>query len=210
MRRLLGNPKPKVPGVTLDQAAQRMDDRVVAYDQKIAACDQQLLAIKEKMKTARGSASTSLKQQALRVLKQKKMYEQQRDAMSGQSFNVQQASFATQGMKDAQVTVDAMRLGVTEMKAAYKKVKVSDVDALQDEMEDMMEMTGEIQEALGRSYGVGEVDEADLEDELASLGDELTADSTPSYLTALQSQPVPTSDPSAAPGSRVAAPPSTI
>lgn len=34
---------------------------------------------------------------------------------------------------------------------------------LQDQLEDMMEEAGEIQEALGRSYGTPEIDEEDLE-----------------------------------------------
>ena len=72
---------------------------------------------------------------------------------------------------------------------------------IQDEMEDMLEQANEIQEALGRSYGVPDsVDEADLEAGIASvdvapllklwaeldaLGDDLLQDEMegePSYL----------------------------
>jgi hypothetical protein len=38
-----------------------------------------------------------------RILKQKKMYENQRDQLSQQSFNMEQSNFAIQGMKDTQV-----------------------------------------------------------------------------------------------------------
>lgn len=34
---------------------------------------------------------------------------------------------------------------------------------LQDELEDMMEQANEVQEVLGRSYGVPDVDESELE-----------------------------------------------
>lgn len=34
---------------------------------------------------------------------------------------------------------------------------------LQDDMEDMLEMADEVQETLGRSYGMPELDEGDLE-----------------------------------------------
>lgn len=37
------------------------------------------------------------------------------------------------------------------------------IQDLQDQLEDMMEDAGEIQEALGRSYGTPEIDEDDLE-----------------------------------------------
>ena len=45
-------------------------------------------------------------QKALRVLKQKKMYEQQRENLMAQSFNMEQANFATQMLKDTKVTVN--------------------------------------------------------------------------------------------------------
>jgi hypothetical protein len=35
---------------------------------------------------------------------------------------------------------------------------------MQDEMSDLMEQSNEIQESLGRSYDVGEIDEGELED----------------------------------------------
>lgn len=230
MRRLIGSGKPKAPGMTLDEASARMDTRVAALDQKIAQCDTQLVGIKQKMKSARGSQLASLKQQALRILKQRKMYENQRGMMDAQSFNVQQASFTQQSMQDAALTVDAMRAGAQAMRQTFKTVKVDDVEALQDDMQvsflllssvlfpsadnilpprqDLMDQSSEIQEALGRSYALDGVDEADLEGELAELGEELEADSMPSYLSAMQTPSVPAAEPAApAPAARVPAGP---
>uniref|UniRef100_A0A2K6U023 Charged multivesicular body protein 5 n=1 Tax=Saimiri boliviensis boliviensis TaxID=39432 RepID=A0A2K6U023_SAIBB len=62
-----------------------------------------------------------------------------------------------------QKRVDAMKLGVKEMKKAYKQVKIDQIEDLQDQLEDMMEDANEIQEALSRSYGTPELDEDDLE-----------------------------------------------
>lgn len=53
---------------------------------------------------------------------------------------------------------------------------------MQDELEDMLEQANEVQEAMGRSYGVPDVDEADLEAELEALTDELSLDTDTSYL----------------------------
>jgi charged multivesicular body protein 5 len=54
------------------------------------------------------------------------------------------------------------------------------------DMEDMIEQANEIQESLGRSYGVpDEVDEMDLQAELDALGlddDPIGEGETPSYL----------------------------
>ena len=39
-----------------------------------------------------------------------------------------------------------------------------------------MDMANDIQESLGQSYGIGDVDEGDLEAELDALGDEMEMD----------------------------------
>ena len=57
-----------------------------------------------------------------------------------------------------------------------------------DELADLMDMTEEVNEALGASLGQDDFDETELDDELAALGDELLApdaDAAPSYLDAV-------------------------
>jgi hypothetical protein len=46
-----------------------------------------------------------LKQKALRVLRQKKTYEQQYMQLQQQSFNMEQQNYGLQSLKDTQVTV---------------------------------------------------------------------------------------------------------
>ena len=41
---------------------------------------------------------------------------------------------------------------------------------MQDELEDLTEMSNEIQEVMGRSYGMPELDDDELEAELDALG----------------------------------------
>jgi hypothetical protein len=57
---------------------------------------------------------------------------------------------------------------------------------LQDDLSDMLEDANEVQEALGRSYGMPDVDEDELEAELDALGDEFALDEDSSYLGELQ------------------------
>ena len=124
------------------------------------------------------------------------MYESQRENLANQSFNMEQANFATQMLKDTKVTVDAMKTGVKEMKREYKKVNIDQIEDLQDDLEDMLEQANEVQEAMGRSYGVPDVDEAELEAELEALTDELSLDTDTSYLDeAVKAPSVPTRDP---------------
>lgn len=49
-------------------------------------------------------------------------------------------------------------------------------------MADMFEQADEVQEALGRTYGMPEVDDDDLQAELDALGDEIALDDDTSYL----------------------------
>ena len=51
----------------------KVDGRVADLDVKIKNLDTQLRQLREQMKTARGPAQNTLKQRALKVLKQKKM-----------------------------------------------------------------------------------------------------------------------------------------
>ncbi|KAI8799220.1 Snf7 family [Cladochytrium replicatum] len=126
----------------------------------------------------------AVKQRALRVLKQKKMYEGQRDALAQQTFNMEQAQFATENLKNTMVTVDAMKMANKELKSQYKKISIDKIERMQDEMEDLLEQANEVQEAIGRTYGLpDDVDEEDLAAELDALGDELLEEEeTPSYL----------------------------
>ena len=65
-----------------------------SIDKKIAKLDQDLMKLKNQMKTMRnGPAKNNVKQKALRILKQKRMYENQRENIAQQSFNMDQVHF---------------------------------------------------------------------------------------------------------------------
>merc|ERR1712158_200551 len=75
-----------------------------------------------------------------------------------------------------------MKLGVKEMKKEFKNVNIDQIEDLQDDLSDMLEDANEVQEALGRTYGMPEIDEDDLEAELDALGDDFALDDDTSYL----------------------------
>jgi charged multivesicular body protein 5 len=197
MNRLFGKGSAKVPPPNLNDCIANVDSRGESIDKKIARLDGELGKYKEQMKKMReGPAKNAIKQKALRVLKQRKMYESQRENLMAQSFNMEQANFATQMLKDTKTTVDAMKMGVKEMKREYKKVNIDDIENLQDDLEDMLEQANDVQEALGRSYGVPDVDESELEAELEALNDDFLADTDTTYLDdAVNAPSVPTRDP---------------
>ena len=190
MKRIFGAKKNVPPPPTLGDASAKLETRTAGLDEKIKKLEVELAGYKEKMKKAKGPALKTLKQRAMAVLKRKKMYESQRDQLAGQAFNVEQTSFAIDSVKDTLTTVDAMKAASKTLKTEFKKVNIDNIEDVQDDLADMMEDMNEVQDALGRSYGIGDdIDEADLDAELACLDDELgmdeldaDADSTPAYL----------------------------
>ncbi|RKO84421.1 Snf7-domain-containing protein [Blyttiomyces helicus] len=165
MNRIFGTAK-KVPPPSIVDAISSTDGRVDSVEVKMRKLDAELMKYREQMRTMReGPAKNAVKQKAMRVLKQKKL-------------------MTTENLKNTLVTVDAMKYANKELKNQYKKINITKIERMQDEMEDLMEQANDIQETLGRSYGLPEdLDEADLEAELDALGDELVEeDEVPSYL----------------------------
>ncbi|KAF9998564.1 hypothetical protein BGZ80_009252 [Entomortierella chlamydospora] len=183
MHRFFGTNK-KTPKPNLTDAITATDLRVDAVEVKIRKLDAELIKYKDQMKKMRdGPAKNSVKAKAMRILKERKLYESQREQLQQQSFNMEQAAFTTENLKNVMTTVDAMKLANQTMKQQYKKVDIDKIEQMQDEMEEIMEQANEIQETLGRSYGVpDDVDEDELEAELDALGDELYEEEEPSYL----------------------------
>ncbi|KAF2357902.1 Snf7 family [Trinorchestia longiramus] len=183
MNRLFGKSKSTGPSPNLTDCIAGVDGRADSIEKKIARLDAELVKYKDQMKKMReGPAKNAVKQKALRVLKQKKMYEQQADNLRQQSFNMEQTNYATQSLKDTKTTVAAMKLGVKDMKKEFKKINIDEIEDLQDDMSDMLEQADEVQEALGRSYGTPELDEDDLQAELDALGDEILMDNDNTFL----------------------------
>ncbi|CAN8269489.1 unnamed protein product [Cochlearia groenlandica] len=188
MRRVFGAKKNTEPPPSIQDASDRISKRGDSVEDKIKKLDVELCKYREQLKKTRpGPAQEAVKARAMRVLKQKKMYEGQRDMLYNQTFNLDQVSFAAEGLKDAQQTMTALKSANKELKGMMKTVKIQDIDNLQDEMMDLMDDSSEIQETLGRSYNVPDgLDEDDLMGELdaleADMGNETEADGMPSYL----------------------------
>lgn len=212
MNRLFGRNKPAAPVPSLGEVGASLDKRVESFDKKIQMLDAELFKYRDQMKKMReGPARNAVQQKALRVLRQKKQYEQQRENLMQQSFNLDQTNFATQMLIETKGTVDAMRAGVKQMKQEYKNINISEIENLQDDMEDMMADAQEVQEALGRTYGVPEVDESELEAELEALGDEMQRENDTSFLDeVLTPTTAPTGEPATAPKAPAAREPTAV
>ncbi|CAI2166274.1 14563_t:CDS:2 [Funneliformis geosporum] len=185
MNRLFGTSK-KTPKPSLPDAIAATDTRVDAVEVKIKKLDAELAKYRDQMKKMRdGPGKNAIKNKALRVLKQKKLYETQREQLQQQSFNMEQACFTNENLRNVISTIDAMQIANKEMQKQYKKIDINKIESIQDDMEDLFEQANDIQESLGRTYGVPEeIDDEELEAELDALGEELNfeEEEEPSYL----------------------------
>lgn len=174
MNRLFGA-KSTTPKPTLGSAISTVETRIESLDVKLAKLTAELTAYQQRLAKMRdGPGKTAIKQKALKVLQQRKMYESQRDQLQQQSWNMEQAGMMQDNLKNTMTTVDAMKTTTKELRRQYGKIDIDKIEKLQDEMADLMDMGNDIQESISRSYDVPEeVDEAELDAELEALGEEV-------------------------------------
>merc|ERR1719482_1332579 len=122
MKRLFGAKKEKAPPPSLSDAVGELEGRGDSIEARIAKLDAQLGKYKAQIKKMRpGPAQQGVKRRALQVLKQKKLYEQQREQVYQQQFNVEQASFAADTVKANIDTVQAMKAAAKDFKQTFGK-----------------------------------------------------------------------------------------
>ncbi|CAL6411096.1 unnamed protein product [Bathycoccus prasinos] len=179
MKRLFGVKK-TVEAPSLEETTGKLDARAQSIDQKIKLIDQQLAKSRDQIKKIRpGPSQDAVKKRALIILKQKKMYEHQRDQLYSQQYNVDSVAFATENAKATVDTVRAMKAASKELKTQFKQKEfdIDKIDSLNDQMADLLEYNEEVQEVLGQSYATPEdIDEDGLMDELDALELDLEED----------------------------------
>lgn len=190
MNRLFGA-KNTAPKPTLTDAVSSIDSRVATLDVKLSKINAELTTYQQKLaKMREGPGKNAIKQKALKLLRQRKQIEAQKDQLETQSWNMEQAAMTTDNLRNTMATVDAMKTANKELKKQYGKINIDKIEGLQDEMADLLDMSSELQDTLSRNYAVPEdVDEAELDAELEALGDEMeyealhgTGEAAPSYL----------------------------
>ena len=171
MQRLFGLSQNKAPKTDLQQAITSTDARADATQVKISRLDAELGRYRDQMKKMReGPGKSAIQQRAIRVLRQKRMYEAQMEQLVQQSFNMEQSVMVTENLRNTMATVDAMQQANKNLKKTYRNVNIDKIEQIQDEMEDLMEQSGALQETLARSYATpDDIDETELEAEREAL-----------------------------------------
>ncbi len=190
MKRLFGRgdkevkPEEQAPPPTLQDAGTRLQQRGETIDARVKKIDDDLMALRKQILATRGATQERLKQRAMQLLKQKKMYEQQQDQILQQQLHVDQMSFTLETMAETKIQLDAMKQAAEVMQKEFKKFNVEEVEKMQDELRDLYEQHEEIQEIMGQTYDVNpmEVDEDDLNEQLNALAFDMEKQKDASYL----------------------------
>ncbi|KAI3404222.2 VPS60 [Candida oxycetoniae] len=192
MNRLFGT-KSAAPKPSLNDAIKGIDERVGSLDVKLSKINSELSTYQQKIARMRdGPGKSALKQKALKLLRQRKQIEAQKDQLESQSWNMSQASMTTDNLQNTMVTINAMKTANRELKKTYGKINIDELENLQDEMLDIIDKSNELQEALSTSYDVpDEISESELDAELEALGEEMDFENemaesgvgVPSYLS---------------------------
>lgn len=169
MYRLFG--RAPAPRADLSGAIASTDDRADSIQVKVSRLDAELGRYRDQMKRMRdGPGKAAVQQRAIRVLRQKRMYEAQLEQLAQQTFNMEQSMMVTENLRNTMTTVDAMQQANRELRRTYGKIDIDRIEQVQDDMEDLLDQSSALQETLSRSYGVPEdIDEAELEAELEAL-----------------------------------------
>lgn len=174
---------------TMSETTDNMEKRVQFLRAKIQECEKDLISFRTQIKNSRGNSQHMVKQRAMQVMKRRKMYSAQLDNLLSQQFNLEQVNFNQQGIQDTLVAMNAMKQAHTAQVAQLKHVNVGQVEDMIDDMHDLMLDMEEVNEVMGRNYGIEDIDEAELDAELIGLDEEMLNENlnqgdvtVPSYL----------------------------
>ena len=107
----------------------QIDSRADSAEKKIIKLDIELKKYKDQLiKMRDGPAKNAVKAKAIRVLKQRKMYEAQVENLRQQAFNMEQTNYTTQSLKDTQATVVAMKDSVKQIKKEFKNINIDNIE----------------------------------------------------------------------------------
>lgn len=159
-------PEPDSLDVTSQKLGERMDQNQLKLDAIDAQLKNQLKIVQE---TRNPAAKASARKKAMMLLKRKKLYENQMNALANTQMNVDSANLSCQMMND---NMNVMKVMAHTVKVQQDTLhQMGGIDKMYDVMDDMQELKeqqDEINEEFQRNYDV-DVEDADLDAELDEL-----------------------------------------
>lgn len=180
---------PSLEDASSSVTSRQIDSRSQDITLKIQDCDRHLDNIKLQIQRATGISLKLAKQKALTILKRRKMYSNQLDALMAQRYAVDYIALQQTSIHDSLGLFKALLQARAIQKQQLSKIQPDNVEDLMLDLQDNTEDIQEINKIMNRDYGLNDFDETQLEDELAELDVELNQESlssnslqVPSYL----------------------------
>merc|ERR1740121_334693 len=121
----------------------------------------------------RANADPSAKSRAVRILKQKRQYEQYRDKLLGMNYNVQNTNFQVEQAEVSMLAAQALKRGSEQLRNCRERLgPAAHLERLGDSIQDATSDLREAHDCLARDMGIGSTAE-DLEAEWLELQAEL-------------------------------------
>lgn len=107
----------------------QIDDQGNMLDARIKSLEVEIIKQRDIMnKSKNPGAHNMAKQRAIRLLQQKKTLENQRMQLMNQSFNMEQAQFATESMRNTMMQVQIMREANQVMASQFGEMDIGDIE----------------------------------------------------------------------------------
>lgn len=175
--RLFGKKKKALPeGPSIADNSRNLEARIQALQGKVAESEADLKTLRDAIRSSRGSTQKMHKQKMMQILKRRNMYAAQLEQLSATQCNLDQVTFSAETIQTTLDSYGALRKANEMQKLQMKKIDLDDLEDAMEDMQDMLMDVGEMNEIMSRSYAVDDIDEDDLEAELAELDQEMLED----------------------------------
>jgi len=117
--------------------------------------------------------ATSNQKAAMNALTRRKMLEKELDKLGGTRTTIETQINAIENVNINYETMKAMKQGAAAMKQIHGSMNADKVDATMDEIQNQIQLSEEISDAISRPVGVAaEIDEDELREELEAMEQE--------------------------------------
>jgi len=129
MNRIFGSGASKTPKHNLNDSISSNDTRIDSIEVKLRKLDAELAKYRDQLKRLReGPGKAAVQKRAMAVLKQKKLYEKQKEDLQAQNYNIESVQMTTDNLRNTMATVDAMKSANKEMKRQYGKLDINKIE----------------------------------------------------------------------------------
>lgn len=125
--------------------------------------------IEENMKLAKAKVAKKDRRGAMMCLKKNKLYEKEREKIQNATYNLEQEIIMLEGVAGNVEVFNAVKTGVEALKVAHGAINADAVNDQRDEIEEQMDLSRELSDAIAAPMGGAAFDDEEIAKELESI-----------------------------------------